>query len=486
MRICRSVAVAAFLAVAAFAGAQAPPDPDYVRRPVYDTFADFRAELDAISATADAAARTARLDALWGVLREAGQTPFAVGDRAALLYRGEATSVAFAGDFSSWNPSAASRVAGTDLWVRELPLPSDARVDYKVVLNGGDWRLDPSNPLEMWSGFGPNSELRMPDYAYPHEAIRRPDALRGRLTGNIRTQSAALGYAVQHRVYLPAEYLTLGLSDLPVVYVTDGHEYSADHLGSLVATLDNLVSDRSIRPVIAVFIDPRDPDNPATNRRMQQYVENPAFVRYLADELAPRIDGAYRTSPRASDRAVLGTSLGGLVAAYVGALEGDVFGKIGIQSPAFGAAPSIYDRYRRPPANPLEVYMTAGTINDGSGGPTMEAIFQEFGYDHTYVESNEGHSWGNWRARLPDLLRALVGPPDRVAGDFNSDGLVDAADYTVWRDALGSTADSGAYRSWQIDYARGPAEAAPTAVPEPTTAAAVALVGVAAFTGRRP
>ena len=31
--------------------------------------------------------------------------------------------------------------------------------------------------------------------------------------------------------------------------------------------------------------------------------------------------------------------------------------------------------------------------------------------------------------------------PDLLAGDYNNDGTVDAADYTVWRDTLGSTTD---------------------------------------------
>ena len=30
-----------------------------------------------------------------------------------------------------------------------------------------------------------------------------------------------------------------------------------------------------------------------------------------------------------------------------------------------------------------------------------------------------------------------------VAGDYNGDGVVDAADYTVWRDALGQTVSPG-------------------------------------------
>ncbi len=40
-----------------------------------------------------------------------------------------------------------------------------------------------------------------------------------------------------------------------------------------------------------------------------------------------------------------------------------------------------------------------------------------------------------------NMVAANIAPPDRVFGDFNGDGLVDAADYTVWRDHYGSEED---------------------------------------------
>jgi hypothetical protein len=71
----------------------------------------------------------------------------------------------------------------------------------------------------------------------------------------------------------------------------------------------------------------------------------------------------------------------------------------------------------------------------------------------------------------------------RIAGDYNEDGSVDAADYTVWRDSFGTTgfglaADgSGDGRVDQTDYALWKSRFAHTltavsvaqAVPEPTS-----------------
>lgn len=431
--------------VASRVGAQSPPDPDYVRQQVFPSYQAFKDELSAIAATTDATQRTARLNTLWTLLDDAGQVPYAQGNQYSLLYRGTATSIAFPGDHNNWQPNSApaTQLAGTNLWYREGTLPTDARVDYKIVLNGGTWILDPANSLQMWSGFGPNSELRMPDYVYPQETIRRPDAARGTLGGNVRVASSSLGYQVQYRVYTPAGYTNEQLANLPVVYVTDGHEYSADHMGSLVAVLDNLIDDGMLRPTIAVFIDPRDPSNLSNNRRLSEYNLNPNFTHFVVDELVPAIDAAYRTSATADDRVILGTSMGGLISAYFGATEGDVFHKIGIQSPAFSQNTSIYGLYNHAPTDPLEIYMTAGTINDGNGGTTMNGILAANGYDFAFVQAHEGHSWGNWRGQLAGLLTTLVGPAPRPLGDYNSDGLVDAADFTVWRDTLGQSVDRG-------------------------------------------
>lgn len=424
------------LALAARCLAQSPPDPSFERKQVIPSFQAFQSELKAIAATSDASARKTQLDALWSKLRSAGQVPFAHGNQYAMLYRGEADRVSFAGDHTNWQPSAtATRLPGTDLWVHEGTLPADARIDYKIVVNGRDWRLDTANPLLMWSGFGPNSELRMPEYKYPRETIRRPGVGRGQLRGDTRLASTNLGYDLQYRVYTPAGYDEQQLADLPVVYVADGHEYAADHVGSMIAVLDNMIDAGALRPTIAVFIDPRDPNNPANNRRIAEYNMNPKFAAFVADELVPAIDRAYRTSAGAEGRVILGTSMGGLNAAFLGATRSDVFHRIGIQSPAFKVNPNIYKLYDQPPAAPLKIFMTAGTINDGDGGTAMSAILAKQGYDFTFTQANEGHSWGNWRARLADLLTNLLGPPNQSPTDF-------AAGNEVWRAQPGKVYNS--------------------------------------------
>lgn len=395
---------------AALAQEPAPPDPCVKRIPIYKSYAEFKSEVDAIATTLDPRERAKRLDRFWNRLRNHHQVPFAVGDRVAFLYRGEANTVEWRGDFNEWGdpPAPGLRVIGTDLWINEQTLPEDARVDYKLVVNG-QWMMDPANSLSAWSGFGPNSELRMPAYQYPYDALARDDAPKGVLTAPQRISSKFLAYDLQYRVYLPYGYEQL--SDLPTLYVTDGHEYSPDHLGSLNAVLDNTMSEGSAKPAVVIFIDARNPDNLNENRRLTEYTANPLYLSFVSEELVPHIDRTYKTRKEASSRGILGTSLGGLCAAYFGAVRPDVFLNIGIQSPAFWIYPPIYAMYERPPAEGMRIFMSQGTIHDGDGGDQMKERLDRWGYTYTYVKRNESHAWGHWRALLTGMMRYLYPGP---------------------------------------------------------------------------
>jgi T5SS/PEP-CTERM-associated repeat protein len=74
-----------------------------------------------------------------------------------------------------------------------------------------------------------------------------------------------------------------------------------------------------------------------------------------------------------------------------------------------------------------------------------------------------------------------IGP--NLAGDFNGDGFVDAADYTIWRDGLGTVYSQGDYDLWANNYG-ATANARAEAVPEPT-AVAIALLSLAAVGWKR-
>jgi hypothetical protein len=110
---------------------------------------------------------------------------------------------------------------------------------------------------------------------------------------------------------------------------------------------------------------------------------------------------------------------------------------------------------------------------------------------------NQAQLGANQPKRLPCLCEARVIDP----GDYNDNGLVDAADYTVWRDALGDEVDrgyfadgdgdgmitEGDYDVWKANYGKNylPAGAGGIAsAPEPS-AGLLVMVGVAIAATRR-
>ena len=73
-------------------------------------------------------------------------------------------------------------------------------------------------------------------------------------------------------------------------------------------------------------------------------------------------------------------------------------------------------------------------INDIKG-----TAFSEFSGDLATVQwSLKATAWAYATTNMPSIE---VNMTERVFADYNQDGIVNAADYTVWRDSLGSNSD---------------------------------------------
>lgn len=370
---------------------------------VFSTYQQFKDTLSVLTTIPETSVRNARITTFWNGLKSQNQIPFKIGNQVAFLYRGTASSVSVAGDFTEgWGKAYSFSKAGlSDVWIYESSFPADARLDYKLIV-GGNWILDPNNNFVQMGGFGNNSELRMPNYKPSEWITLKPGISRGKFGPNVKINSTNLGYSVNYRVYSPAGYDTL--SGLPVIYVTDGQEYANDVMGSMIIVLDNLIALKKIKPVLAVFIDPRNTST-GDNRRMTELNCNDKFTAFVCDELVPAIDGVYKTNQAPEARCILGTSMGGLNSAWFGGTRSDKFRLIGINSPAFWYNTAVYNPFKGDKL-PLKLFMSTGVIYDTqTEARLMESTyFKGKGYDYSYVEVNESHSWGNWRALIDDVL----------------------------------------------------------------------------------
>lgn len=148
-----------------------------------------------------------------------------------------------------------------------------------------------------------------------------------------------------------------------------------------------------------------------------------------------------------------------------------------------------------PPTPPFGAYgLKLNLSTDAIGVADSEPFFVVF---------NFGLGAGEFGQAI-DAFVALLSSP-LLPGDFNGDGAVDAADYTVWRDNLGQpedpavlsgngnggTVDATDYQLWRDNYGVSSSSSAsltPTAAPEPETTvlALVACCAVWVSTCRRP
>lgn len=352
------------------------------------------------------------LDEAWNKLVLEKKIPLTVQDSVAFLYRGQAKSVSWVGDFNEWGyhkeiDTKGKQITGTDIWIYKSTFPKDARLDYRILIDGKDWILDPNNEFQQWSGVGggsPNSELRMP--AWKPDPITTDlieNAKSGKVIKDKLLNSKTLGYQVTYSVYLPSGYDDR--QEYPVIYVTDGYEYMHERLGNMITILDNLIHLKKILPVIAVFIDHREPINRSNNRRMTELALNQKYLSFMTDEFVPFVEKNYAITPEASKRAVVGSSLGGLSAAFFAFSKPEVFGLAGIQSPSFFFRPEIYKVCDNPENPPVKTFMTTGNIYDAAAGAQkMKSILDKNTCTYKYMEVSQSHSWGNWKDTLDDIL----------------------------------------------------------------------------------
>lgn len=126
----------------------------------------------------------------------------------------------------------------------------------------------------------------------------------------------------------------------------------------------------------------------------------------------------------------------------------------------------------------------------GQAGPSVEAMAGGARGFHSWIDSSEElaftfatdtTTFGNVEV-LSSLMHTAILKAVSLSGDYNFDGTVDAADYTVWRDAVGQTGlgipadgnndemvDQGDFDIWKNHFGPEQEEALATALPEPST-----------------
>jgi enterochelin esterase family protein len=211
--------------------------------------------------------------------------------------------------------------------------------------------------------------------------------------------------------------------------------------------LDNLIHRQAIPPMVALFIDPGNvpavtPLGKGLSTRSFEYdTPDSTYARFLIEEMLPAVARYAKISANPEDRAVVGTSSGGICAFTAAWFRPDAFRKV---ITGIGSFTNIRGGFWYPAAirkterKPLRVFLQDGEKDldnvHGSwplGAHELAAALAFAGYDHKAVFGDGGHSGRQLGSLFPEALRwlwrkdAVLPPPaPEAGGDLALSGLL--------------------------------------------------------------
>ncbi len=222
-------------------------------------------------------------------------------------------------------------------------------------------------------------------------------------------------------VYLPPKYEDSNRS-YPVIYMHDGQNLfdpTRAFLGQTwkaQSTLNYLIENNFIEPVIVVAID-------NTKDRLWEYTPSlrdrrdgggaDQYLNVITNQLVPAIDAEFRTLKDISNRAMIGSSLGGLVSIYSTIQTPKFFGKIAALSPSLWWDNEIILKLLEESLFSLDkIWLDCGSkeVEIVETVSRAEDIFlKHLNKNQLKVIIQEGaeHSEKFWAARLPYVLYFL-------------------------------------------------------------------------------
>ena len=240
-------------------------------------------------------------------------------------------------------------------------------------------------------------------------------------------KSKAEGINRRLTVYTPAGYET-SRTKYPVLYVLHGVGGDEDAWvtqGRATQILDNLIARGAAKPMIVVFTNgnisqeaaPLENSTGYTRPTMQLPKTMEGSFETAFPEIVQFIDGRYRTIAKKQGRAVCGLSMGGFHTLYLSLNYPQMFAYSGMFSAAVGVSdPSIspvyqdfdakLDRYYA--ARPSLLWIGCGVTDFlyGANKDFMKKL-DEKGYKYTYMETDGGHIWRNWRIYFTEFVPLL-------------------------------------------------------------------------------
>jgi gluconolactonase len=224
-------------------------------------------------------------------------------------------------------------------------------------------------------------------------------------------------------IYVPAQYTATKPACLMIFQ--DGGGMVTETGGWRVPTvMDNLIAKGDMPVTIGVFINPGvlTALQPAAqqnrfNRSYEYDALGDRYARFLTEEILPQVAKLYNISADPNDRAIAGSSSGGIAAFSAAWNRPDQFHRVMSFIGSFTnlrGGDELATLIRKTEPKPLRVFLQDGSADQniyaGSwylGNQQIYAALQYAGYESKFVVGTEGHSGSQGRSILPDALRWL-------------------------------------------------------------------------------
>ena len=265
------------------------------------------------------------------------------------------------------------------------------------------------------------------------------DVPHGKTTKYTFTQSKLFpGTTRDYWVYIPAQYDPA--THAPLMVFFDGGGFANETGGYRVPVVfDNLIAAKDMPPTVAVMVNPGvlPALNPTQQNRYNRAYEYDSLgdrnARFVIDELLPEVQKLVNLSADPNDRAIAGSSSGGIAAFTAAWNRPDSFHRIlsfiGSYTDLKGG--DLYaSLVRKMEPLPLRIFLQDGdhdqSIYSGNwylANQSLYSALQFAGYEANFVVGTEGHNGKHGGAILPDALRWLwKGYPAPIAKSSSTAG----------------------------------------------------------------
>ncbi len=343
------------------------------------------------------------------------------------ILQGDYNDVAVASElFGVRQERAMQRVAGTDLFYFGVQVPDATRLSYVFF---ADYQpvVDPTSDRQFTSGLvagemepifrKPNSSLQLSWFDKGNltdDLVIDVDEPNAELLGTIvetQLDSDELKESVGLSIYLPPGYLEseqcAAQKNYPVVFVHDGKH--ALQNGNQASIVDQLIQEKTIPPVVVVFID----------KRFFPMQGAAGYPEFFAKELLPMIDREYRISANRDARASLSGGFGATLALMATLPVSDQIGVIGCHSPfAFEMLHPMVSQLSKLPNERCQILVQwsrhefrnpSENWDMGDQARTVSKILANGGHQVNSEVIGTGSDWASWRTQSIRMWQHLLG-----------------------------------------------------------------------------